>query len=146
PTLSTLTLLYLTAGTTLSSASANALNMIFEPDYDRQMSRTRNRPLVRGLLTKTQAYAFAATTGTLGVAALHLGVNPPVAALGALNIFLYAGVYTPMKRVHIANTWVGAVVGGIPPLTGWAAAAGSSALHGNPTELLQHPGGWLLAS
>jgi protoheme IX farnesyltransferase len=93
-----------------------------------------------------QAVVFASITGTLGVTALHMGVNPTVAALGALNIFLYAGVYTPMKRVSVANTWVGAVVGGIPPLMGWAAASGAVALDGGPAELLAHPGGWLLAA
>lgn len=44
--------------------------------------------------------------------------------VGFLNIFLYAGVYTPSKRYHIANTWIGAVVGAIPPLMGWAACTG----------------------
>lgn len=120
--------------------------MAFEPAFDAQMSRTKNRPLVRGLLSKPQAIGFAALTGTVGVAALHIGVNPTVAALGALNIFLYAGVYTPMKRISITNTWIGAIVGGIPPLMGWAAAAGSTATEGTALELLSHPGGWLLAS
>jgi protoheme IX farnesyltransferase len=46
------------------------------------------------------------------------------AALGAGNIFLYAGVYTPLKVLSVANTWVGALVGAVPPLMGWAAAAG----------------------
>ncbi len=50
--------------------------------------------------------------------------NTTTAALGATNIALYAAVYTPLKVVSIANTWVGAVVGAIPPLMGWAAAAG----------------------
>ena len=50
--------------------------------------------------------------------------NCTTAALGAANIGLYAGVYTPLKVVSIANTWVGAVVGAIPPLMGWTAAAG----------------------
>jgi protoheme IX farnesyltransferase len=53
-----------------------------------------------------------------------LQANPLTAALGAANIFLYAGVYTPLKQISVANTWVGAVVGAIPPLMGWAAAAG----------------------
>ena len=50
--------------------------------------------------------------------------NGTAAALGGANIGLYAAVYTPLKVVSIANTWVGAVVGAIPPLMGWAAAAG----------------------
>ena len=50
--------------------------------------------------------------------------NDLTAALGAANILLYAGVYTPLKQLHWLNTWVGAVVGAIPPLMGWAAARG----------------------
>lgn len=45
--------------------------------------------------------------------------------LGLGNIGLYAGVYTPLKAVSACNTWVGAVVGAIPPLMGWSAAAGT---------------------
>lgn len=147
PTLSALTLAFLTAGTTLASASANAFNMYLEPAYDRQMSRTRNRPLVRGILRPSQALTFAFATGALGVSALYVGVNPTVAALGAANILLYAGVYTPLKRVSVLNTWVGAVVGGIPPLMGWAAAAGASqGIDSGMAETLSHPGGWLLAA
>ncbi len=47
------------------------------------------------------------------------------AGLGAGNILLYAAVYTPLKVVSISNTWVGALVGAVPPLLGWAAASGS---------------------
>ena len=50
--------------------------------------------------------------------------NATAAALGAANIVLYAFVYTPLKQITVANTWVGAVVGAVPPLLGWAAAAG----------------------
>ena len=46
------------------------------------------------------------------------------AALSALNLVLYTCVYTPLKRVSIVNTWVGSVVGAIPPLIGWSAATG----------------------
>jgi protoheme IX farnesyltransferase len=51
--------------------------------------------------------------------------NALAASLGLANIVLYAAVYTPLKTVTIANTWVGAVVGAVPPLMGWAAAAGN---------------------
>ena len=50
--------------------------------------------------------------------------NSLTAALGAGNIVLYAGVYTPLKVLSISNTWVGAIVGAIPPLMGWTAATG----------------------
>ncbi|KAI1770301.1 mitochondria protoheme IX farnesyltransferase [Hypoxylon cercidicola] len=150
PSLSPLTLTFLTTGTALCIASANALNMLYEPAWDAKMSRTRNRPLVRGLLSERRALAFAILAALTGVGALYFGVNPTVAFLGATNIALYAGVYTPMKRISWLNTWVGAVVGGIPPLMGWAAAAGESATgDGSFRELLltsDSTGGWLLAA
>lgn len=149
PSLSTLTLMFLTTGTSLCCASANALNMLLEPEHDAKMSRTRNRPIVRGLIGKKGALVFASITGAIGIGSLWFAVNPTVAFLGGLNIALYAGLYTPMKRISVLNTWVGAIVGGIPPLMGWAAAAGQSATgNGEWIELLFSEGsigGWLLA-
>ncbi|KAL5342792.1 UbiA prenyltransferase family-domain-containing protein [Aspergillus crustosus] len=151
PTLSTstLTFLYLTTGTFLSSCSANTLNMIFEPKYDALMSRTRNRPLVRGLVTRHAAVVFAIATAAVGLGLLYIGTNPTVTGLSAANIALYAFVYTPLKRIHVINTWVGAVVGAIPPMMGWIAAAGQTATTGHDTwrDMLfgeDSLGGWLL--
>lgn len=148
---STLTLLFLTTGTFLSCACANTFNMLFEPKYDALMTRTRNRPLVRKLISPRAAAAFAILCGTSGLLLLGLGTNPTVAGLSALNIFLYAGVYTPMKRLSPANTWVGAIVGGIPPLMGWCAAAGQAATseHHSWQDILFSEnalGGWGLAA
>lgn len=148
PSLSTLTLLFLTSGTALCSASANAFNMLMEPKYDAQMSRTRNRPLVRKLISSRGAMVFAVACGIVGTGALYYGVNPTTAFLGAANIVLYAGIYTPMKRMSVLNTWVGAIVGGIPPLMGWTAAASQYAHDGTWEELLfgeGSAGGWLCA-
>lgn len=71
------------------------------------------------------AVSFAACCAVPGVALLTWGVNPLTGALGVFNIFLYTCCYTPLKRMSIANTWVGAVVGAIPPVMGWTAATGS---------------------
>lgn len=71
------------------------------------------------------AVTFATCCAVPGVALLTWGVNPLTGALGLFNIFLYTCCYTPMKRISIANTWVGAVVGAIPPVMGWTAATGS---------------------
>ncbi len=149
PSLSTLTLLFLTTGTTLCAASANAFNMLYEPKWDALMTRTRNRPLVKGLISTRGAAIFAVLAGVGGVLALYYGVNPTTAFLGAANIGLYAGVYTPLKRISVLNTWVGALVGALPPLMGWTAAAGQSAIDGGWRELLlaeQNLGGWLMAA
>ncbi|XP_061866993.1 protoheme IX farnesyltransferase, mitochondrial [Colius striatus] len=112
-------------GTGLASCAANSINQFFEVPFDSNMNRTKNRPLVRGQISPLLAVCFAASCGVPGVALLALGVNPLTGALGAFNIFLYTCCYTPLKRMSIANTWVGAVVGAIPPVMGWTAATGS---------------------
>ena len=63
-------------------------------------------------------------SGVGGALTLWYLVNPVTTALGMANVLLYAGVYTPLKRHTIVNTWVGSVVGAIPPLMGWAACTG----------------------
>ncbi|KAL1976695.1 hypothetical protein VTN31DRAFT_2977 [Thermomyces dupontii] len=153
PTLSTstLTFLYLTVGTFMSSASANAFNMLLEPKYDAMMSRTRTRPLVRGLVSRYGAVIFAIASGVIGVSLLYVGTNPTVAALSGGNIILYGFIYTPMKRIHVINTWIGAVVGAIPPMMGWVAAEGLTATTGHDSwkDMLfskESIGGWLLAA
>ncbi|NWS33732.1 COX10 protein, partial [Polioptila caerulea] len=112
-------------GTGLASCAANSINQFFEVPFDSNMNRTKNRPLVRGQISPLLAVCFAASCGIPGIALLTLGVNPLTGALGAFNIFLYTCCYTPLKRMSIANTWVGAVVGAIPPIMGWTAATGS---------------------
>ncbi|CAH0748013.1 unnamed protein product [Diatraea saccharalis] len=113
------------AGTGLVSAAANSINQYHEVPFDAQMSRTKNRVLVKGLLEPVHAIGFAAATSTTGLSLLYFGVNPLTAALGAGNLILYTSVYTPMKRMSILNTWLGSVVGAIPPLMGWAGCTGS---------------------
>ncbi|KZT63454.1 protoheme IX farnesyltransferase, partial [Daedalea quercina L-15889] len=126
PLPTTLPVLLSTAiGTALCSASANTLNQIQEVPFDAQMPRTRMRPLVRRAITPLHAAGFAATTGVAGPAILWTMCNPTTAFLGAANIALYAGAYTWLKRRSISNTWVGSVVGGIPPLMGWTACGGN---------------------
>ncbi|RUP46734.1 protoheme IX farnesyltransferase [Jimgerdemannia flammicorona] len=122
-----------TLGTVLCISSANAFNQWIEIPYDAQMLRTRNRVLVRRALSPLHAFSFGTITGLAGVSLLALTVNPLTAFLGAANIALYACIYTPLKRASIANTWVGALVGAIPPMMGWTACTGSL-----------DPGAWLL--
>ncbi|XP_054898569.1 protoheme IX farnesyltransferase, mitochondrial isoform X2 [Poeciliopsis prolifica] len=111
--------------TGLASCAANSINQYFEVPFDSNMNRTKNRPLVRGQISPLHAVSFALACGIPGVALLTLAVNPLTGFLGALNIFLYTCCYTPLKRLSIINTWVGAVVGAIPPVMGWCAATGS---------------------
>ena len=68
--------------------------------------------------------SFATVVGVGGVATLAYFVNPMAAAISASTWALYTMVYTPVKRISIVNTWVGAVVGALPPMIGWAACTG----------------------
>ncbi|GLC45094.1 hypothetical protein PLESTB_001467600 [Pleodorina starrii] len=111
-------------GTLGAAACANTLNQVYEVANDRLMSRTRNRPLPAGRMGRLHAAAFALACGTAGIWVLYDKTNALTAALGAANIVLYAAIYTPLKQLTVANTWVGAVVGAIPPLMGWASASG----------------------
>ena len=68
---------------------------------------------------------FALVTGVTGVLMLASAVNSLSALLAVSNLLVYCAVYTPMKRMSTSNTSLGAVVGAIPPLIGWAAATGT---------------------
>ena len=109
-------------GTALCSFSANTFNQWAESPLDSQMPRTQNRPLPRLIFTPFAAFNWALLTGGVGLGILGWGVNTVAAGLAGATIAMYAGVYTPLKRISILNTWVGALVGAIPPLIGWAAA------------------------
>lgn len=114
-----------TVGTSLAAASANSFNQAWEVELDRKMTRTCRRPLPSGKITRAHALGFGAATATASTAILAAGCSPLVASLGLFNIGLYALVYTPMKQRSELNTWVGSVVGAIPPIMGWAAATGT---------------------
>ncbi|KAJ0180338.1 hypothetical protein K1T71_003742 [Dendrolimus kikuchii] len=98
------------------------------PSYDRKNNLGQYCMMLskfRLTCKPVHAISFAALTSTAGLSMLYFGVNPLTAALGAGNLILYTSVYTPMKRMSILNTWLGSVVGAIPPLMGWAGCTGS---------------------
>lgn len=117
-------------GTGLLAAGAAALNQYLERDLDARMERTRGRPLPAGRMTPAAALLFGAGCAVLGLAWLVWWTSLTAAALGALTLALYVGVYTPLKRVSTLNTIVGAVPGAMPPLIGWVAAGGGSVAGG----------------
>lgn len=114
------------------TGSANAINQSVEKDTDAQMKRTRNRPVAAGRLTQKQAYTFAFITGVLGVG-LMFYFNIASALLSAFSLFLYAFIYTPLKKVNSIAVLVGAFPGAIPCLIGWVAATNEFST-----------GGWIL--
>lgn len=112
------------SGTALLAAGAAALNQVLEVKYDSRMERTASRPLVSGLFTPSFAITFGVSVSLAGALILFFGSNPLTALLGLLTLFVYLFVYTPLKRVSIWNTLVGAIPGALPPLMGWTAATG----------------------
>ena len=114
-------------GTFLCAASANSFNQIIEIPYDALMARTKLRPLPSERISPAHATAWASAAGLTGIGTLALGTNPITAVLGGGTLALYTLVYTPMKRTTHLNTWVGSVVGALPPLMGWTAGGGSLA-------------------
>jgi len=114
-------------GTFLCSMSANTFNHMFEPSYDAQ-GKKGSRPVPRGIVSPQKARETGISLGAVGTGILALGANLPTALLGFSNIILYSLIYTSSKRTTIWNTWIGAVVGAIPPMMGWVAVTGLSGM------------------
>ena len=104
------------------TGSANAINQAVEKDTDAQMKRTATRPVAAGRMSQTSAYTFAIITGILGVAIMWQFFNISAALLSAFSLFLYAFIYTPLKKINSIAVLVGAFPGAIPCLIGWVAA------------------------
>mmetsp|Transcript_17408 Transcript_17408/g.29402 ORF Transcript_17408/g.29402 Transcript_17408/m.29402 type:complete len:438 (-) Transcript_17408:147-1460(-) len=122
-------------GTGLCAGSASCFNHVIEHEIDLKMKRTLNRPLPSGRASLPEATAFGVGTGIAGTTLLYSMTNPVVAALGLGNIALYAGAYTYSKRYTELNTWIGSIVGAIPPVMGWAAATGGGLMAAEPMTL-----------
>jgi protoheme IX farnesyltransferase len=119
PTL--LPLVLLTFGGYCMVGASNAFNQVIEKDLDARMFRTRNRPLPAGRMTVTSTLVLAVVMTLIGVATLYV-LNPSTAMFGAISIFLYTCVYTPLKTITPLSVFVGAIPGAIPFMLGWVAA------------------------
>lgn len=100
------------------------LTQVIETKNDSRMKRTRTRPLPSGRISRQEALGWGCASGAAGITVLAYGSNPLTATLGAANLLLYVGPYTLSKPRSELNTWVGSLVGAVPPLMGWAAAMG----------------------
>ena len=111
-------------GTALSAFGANILNQWWEVERDREMLRTRERPLPAGRVGRRQAAVWGVVTSLAGLVILAVGTNWLTTLLSLFVTLLYVLVYTPLKVRTPLNTVVGAVCGAVPPMMGWAAATG----------------------
>ncbi|WP_298794120.1 heme o synthase [uncultured Allomuricauda sp.] len=101
--------------------ASNAYNQVIEKDLDALMNRTKNRPIPSGRMTAQRAMFIAVSLTLIGVIALYM-LNPKTALFGAISIFLYTSVYTPLKTKTPLSVFVGAFPGAIPFMLGWVAA------------------------
>jgi heme o synthase len=121
------------AGGLLVTGSANTINQVVEKDTDAQMKRTAKRPVASGRMSVTEGWAFAIITGAIGVFILGNYFNWLTGGLAAFSLFLYAFIYTPLKKVNSIAVLVGAIPGALPCLIGWTAGENNLGL-----------GGWVL--
>ena len=112
-------------GAILISGSAITINQIIERDYDKLMSRTKNRPLPTDRVSVSEAWLFSMILLLIGALILMIFSNPLTLILSLVSLFLYSFVYTPLKRVGPIAVFVGAIPGALPPLLGWVAFSGA---------------------
>jgi protoheme IX farnesyltransferase len=113
----------------VGAGASGALNMALEGDIDAKMSRTANRPIPRGRITKPEALAFGMTLAFFSVMTLGILVNWIAGSLLAFTIFFYVVIYTMLlKRSTAQNIVIGGAAGSLPPVVAWAAATGSLAV------------------
>lgn len=118
--ISLVTLLMLAVGGYCMVGASNAFNQIIEKDLDSKMDRTKNRPVSSGRVSVNSAFVLAAALTIIGLVILYI-VSPKTAMFGAISIFLYTSVYTPLKPLTPLAVFVGAFPGAIPFMLGWVA-------------------------
>ncbi|RDK88155.1 protoheme IX farnesyltransferase [Marinirhabdus gelatinilytica] len=114
-------LLLLCIGGYCMVGASNVFNQIIERDLDAKMERTKNRPIPAGRMGVTAAFILGSILTLVGVFVLYI-INPQTAMFGAISIFLYVAVYTPLKTRTPLSVFVGAFPGAIPFMLGWVAA------------------------
>lgn len=115
------TLILLAFGGYFMVGASNAFNQIIEKDLDALMNRTKNRPIPAGRMSVNAAFVIASIFTLLGIIILYT-INKQTAMFGAISIFLYTCVYTPLKTKTPIAVFVGAIPGAIPFMLGWVAA------------------------
>ena len=128
--------------------ASNVYNQIIERDLDALMKRTKNRPIPSGRMSVNLAFVIAVVMTVLGVVALYF-LNPKTAMFGAVSIFLYTSIYTPLKTITPLSVFVGAFPGAIPFMLGWVAATNEFGIEPGTLFMIQFfwqfPHFWALA-
>jgi len=113
-------------GVSLVVASGCVYNNVIDRDIDHKMERTKNRVLVKGLISTKVSLAYATLLGIAGFAVLYFGANPLAMWLAVMGFVVYVGVYSLyMKRNSVYGTLIGSLSGAAPPVIGYCAVTGS---------------------
>jgi protoheme IX farnesyltransferase len=123
-----LRLVHTLLGTLLVASGTGTLNQYMERHFDKQMRRTARRPLAAGRLRPSIVFCFGAALALMGSIYLALAINALASMLAVVTLVSYLFLYTPLKRKTPLCVVVGAFPGAVPPLIGWAAAAGKLSL------------------
>jgi len=130
------TVLMLAIGGYCMVGASNAFNQIIEKESDAKMDRTKNRPIPSKRMSVNTAFLIASTLTILGLVILY-NINPKTAMFGAISIFLYISVYTPLKTMTPLSVFVGAFPGAIPFMLGWVAATGNFGIEAGTLFMVQ---------
>lgn len=130
------TVLLLAIGGYFMVGASNAYNQIIEKDLDALMDRTRYRPIPSGRMSVNTAFIIASTFTILGLLVLYI-INPKTAMFGAVSIFLYVSIYTPLKTRTPLSVFVGAFPGAIPFMLGWVAATNEFSIEPGTLFMIQ---------
>lgn len=129
-------LLLLVLGGYFMVGASNVFNQIIERDLDALMDRTKNRPLPSGTMTVRSAFILACIMAVAGIGVLY-AINPITSMFGAISIFMYVSLYTPLKTRTPLSVFVGAFPGAIPFMLGWVAASGSFGIEPGTLFMIQ---------
>jgi protoheme IX farnesyltransferase len=116
--------------------ASNVFNQIIEKDLDALMDRTKNRPIPAGKMSVRAAFILGAILTIAGLTILY-SINPKTAMFGAVSIFLYTSIYTPLKTITPLSVFVGAFPGAIPFMLGWVAATNNFGIEAGTLFLIQ---------
>lgn len=119
-----LQILALCIGGFLLTGASNGFNQVWEREVDAKMERTKNRPIPTGRMSVVHGLIYSTIAGIVGIGILFYFLNPLAGILGALALFFYVFIYTPMKQASSLAVFVGAFPGAIPPMLGYIASSG----------------------
>ena len=106
----------------IGAGSSAAINMWFDEDIDRNMERTKTRPIPLGIVSKNEALVLGIFTGIISLILMQWYSNPLSTSLLMFTILFYIFIYTFwLKRTTSMNIVIGGAAGAIPPIIGWTA-------------------------